>query len=102
MATPTAAKIQSWEIAGVSVYPVVQAMLALDIPARLGLDVEQFLNAVIGLFTLAAIIRGFLQRAHVAQTTVTVTGPAATTTVELPATEPAREPKAAESNEVLK
>jgi hypothetical protein len=102
--TATAAKIQSWEIAGVSVFPVVQAVLALEIPAHMGITENQFLQAVIALFTLAAIIRGFLTKAKIASTTITTTVTnaqplAATTTVELPAT---AEPRSADSVEELR
>lgn len=50
-------QISKWEIAGVSAYPLVEAMFALELPARLGLTTEAFVSVLAGLMTLLAIVR---------------------------------------------
>ncbi len=50
-------QISKWEIAGVSALPLVEAMFALELPARLGLSAEQFVSVLAGLMTVLAIAR---------------------------------------------
>jgi len=49
--------VSSWEIAGISAFPLVEAMLSLDIPAKLGWSPEQFFSVLAGLMTLMAMGR---------------------------------------------
>jgi hypothetical protein len=52
--------MQRWEIAGISAWPVVEALLALNIHGQLGITEVAFLKACIGLMTVAAIARAVL------------------------------------------
>lgn len=54
------ANVSKWEIAGVSAYPIVTALFALNIPAKLGLTSEAFLEVLAGLLTLAAVVRAIV------------------------------------------
>jgi hypothetical protein len=52
--------VSGWEVGGISAFPIVQAMLDMQIPAVLGMSVEQFFSVLAGLLTLAAILRAIM------------------------------------------
>jgi hypothetical protein len=52
--------VSRWEIAGVSVAPIVTALLELEVPQRLGLTLEQALYVLAALASLAAMLRAGL------------------------------------------
>jgi small basic protein len=52
--------VSRWEIAGVSVAPIVTALLELEIPQRLGLTIEQAMYVLAALATIAAMVRAGL------------------------------------------
>lgn len=49
--------ISKWEIAGVSAWPIVEAMISMELPAKLGWTSEQFFSVLAGLMTAMAIAR---------------------------------------------
>jgi len=49
--------VSRWEIAGVSVAPIVAALLELEIPAKLGLTIEQAMYVLAALASVAAMVR---------------------------------------------
>lgn len=51
------ANVSKWEIAGVSTAPIVLALYSLGVPAMIGLDAEQFAEALAGLMAVMAIVR---------------------------------------------
>lgn len=60
--------MQRWEIAGISAWPVVEALLALNIHGTLGISEAAFLKACIGMMTVAAIARAMLDARKKAST----------------------------------
>lgn len=52
--------VQRWEIAGVSLWPVIEAALALDLHTAAGLTEAQLLKVAIAGLTIAALVRATL------------------------------------------
>lgn len=56
----TLAAVQRWEYGGVAIWPVVEALVALEVHSALGWDEAQLYKVVIALFTVAALVRAAL------------------------------------------
>jgi predicted membrane-bound mannosyltransferase len=87
--------MQRWEIAGISAWPVVEALLALNIHGAIGITEVAFLKACIGAMTVAAIIRAALDsRKPATSSTATTT---TTVTVPIPVPPPAVPPESSDA-----
>ena len=49
--------VSRWEVVGISAYPIVEAVLAFDLPEKLGWSTEQFFSFLAALMTVFAIVR---------------------------------------------